>query len=177
MSDAVDYTQNTSPALTDELIGIDAPAGSWALNRFPISNIIALVGGIDGALADGEYSASELIININGGETIAQWELVRYSVSDLEWMLADAVDEAPAWGIAVAATSDGASASIMSKGMVRYDTWNWTPNAVLYLSETPGGLTETAPSTATYTVQPVGRAITADIVYFNFNPITGFGVI
>jgi len=39
---AVDYDQNTTPALTDELIGIDDPAGSWAVNRYPISSIFGL---------------------------------------------------------------------------------------------------------------------------------------
>ena len=36
---AIDYTSNTSPVETDQLLGIDDPAGTWAINRFPISNV------------------------------------------------------------------------------------------------------------------------------------------
>ena len=46
---AIDYTQNTSPATTDELLGIDNPTGSWAINRYPISDILDLIG--DGTVA------------------------------------------------------------------------------------------------------------------------------
>ena len=229
---------------------------------------------IDGGLSDGNYSAAELITDINGGQTIELWDLVYYDVTQAEWMIADAdvSGKAPAWGIAVGATSNGDTASVMVRGFVNNSNWDWTPGAVLYLassfpsstpsaspsegtpsstpsssassspsaspsegtpsasptspsgspsgspsasptspSESPstspssspsgspstspsgspstspsaspsgsvfdGNLTETAPSSAGSVVQPVGRALTADIVYFNFNPVSGFGVL
>ncbi len=39
---AITYTQNTTPATTDEMLGIDDPAGTWGINRFPLTNIRTL---------------------------------------------------------------------------------------------------------------------------------------
>lgn len=42
MADAVDYTVNSSPASTDYLLGIDNPAGSWAVNNFTLASLFTL---------------------------------------------------------------------------------------------------------------------------------------
>lgn len=61
---------------------------------------------------------------------------------------------------------------VLVKGVARYNAWNWTPMGDIYLeadSADDGSLTQ-APNEAepTYIVQKVGRAITADIAYFDF---------
>jgi hypothetical protein len=119
---------------------------------------------------DNTYSGLS-IVGINGGATMAQWDVVYFSGADGEWMLADAnaAGKFPSAGILTAATSNGAAASVMTQGIVRHDAWNWTPGGAIYLSTTAGGLTQTAPSTSGDCVQPVGYAITADIAAFNFN--------
>lgn len=118
---------------------------------------------------DDTYSGI-VIADINGGATIAQWEAVYYSFSDGEWMLADAngTSTYPAQGLAVAATTNGAAATVLIQGFVRNDAWNWSAGPI-YLSATPGALTQTAPATSGDKVQVVGFAITADVAYFHFN--------
>src|SRR3546814_16932056 len=51
-------------------------------------------------------------------------------------------------------------AVILREGPVRNDAWSWTPGGTIYLSTTPGGLTQTAPSATTEKVQQVGFALT-----------------
>lgn len=136
---------------------------------------INLVGGniaISKTLTTDDTCSGITLSGINGGETIAQWEVVYYSGADLEWMKADAdaAGKFPAAGLAKAATTNGASASVLTQGFARNDAWTWTPGAVLYLSDTPGAMTETPPATTGDCVQPVGFAVTADIVYVNFTP-------
>lgn len=64
------------------------------------------------------------------------------------------------------------TAPLRSGPTVRNDSWNWTTGAELYLSETQGTLTETAPSTSGALIQSVGFAKTADIVDFHY---VGYG--
>jgi hypothetical protein len=53
---------------------------------------------------------------------------------------------------------------------VRDDTWNWTPGAVLYLSETAGQITATQPTTTDAAIRVIGYAVTADVIYFAPSP-------
>jgi len=133
---------------------------------------------MDGA-PDAEDSYSGLtIIDKNAGESTTQWDLVYFDTTDSEWKQADAdaVGEWPAWGMGVAAGSDTTELIVLTKGIVRNDDWDWTIGAVLYLDDTtPGGLTETAPSTTDDCVQPVAIAITADVIMLDVNPIHGYG--
>lgn len=126
--------------------------------------------GISRTLGTDNTYCGITITNINGGATIAQWEPVYYSFSDGEWMLADAngTSTYPAQGLAVAATTNGAAATVLIQGFVRNDAWNWSAGPI-YLSATPGAFTQTAPATAGDKVQVVGFAITADVAYFHFN--------
>jgi hypothetical protein len=130
-------------------------------SKYPIS------GSTAGLSSDDTYSGLP-IIGMNAGETVAQWDLVRVH-SDGEWHLADAdaAGEQEAVAIAAAAGTDGNAMTVLTKGTVRNDAWNWTIGGALYLSATAGGLTQTAPSTATHVVQKVGRALTADIIWFD----------
>lgn len=52
-------------------------------------------------------------------------------------------------------------------GFVRDDTWTWTPGNEVYLSETAGGLTQTAPTAPNSVTQLIGTAYFANRVYFN----------
>lgn len=135
---------------------------------------IALDGAPD---ADDSYSGTT-IRGKNAGETTAQWDLVYFDTTDSEWKIADAnvSGEWPAWGMGVAVGADGAELVILQKGVVRNDAWNWTVGAALYLDETtPGGMTEAAPSTTGDCIQPVGLALTADVVLIDINAMYGYG--
>jgi len=134
---------------------------------------------MDGA-PDAEDSFSGLVIrDKNAGETIATWDLVYFDTTDSEWKKADS-DTAglwPAWGMSAspASVNDGNELIVLTKGIVRNDDWNWTVGAVLYLSTTAGGLTVTAPTTTNYGLQPVARALSADVIMVDINPIHGYG--
>lgn len=124
-----------------------------------------------GALgADDTYDATFEVAGQNAGATIAQWEAV-YLDGSSTWQLADANGSGtfPAVGLAVAAYSSTNPAVVVIQGTVRNDAWAWTPGGVIYLSATPGGLTQTAPSTSGDKVQQIGRALTADIILLNVN--------
>lgn len=50
--------------------------------------------------------------------------------------------------------------------VIRDDTWNWTVGGAIYLSETTGALTQTAPTTTDAVVRVLGYALTADSMFF-----------
>lgn len=49
---------------------------------------------------------------------------------------------------------------------IRDDTWAWTVGGAIYLSETTGALTQTAPTTTDAVVRVLGYALSADVMYF-----------
>jgi hypothetical protein len=110
-----------------------------------------------------------VITGLLAGAIIAQWEAVILDGSST-WQLADAngVGLFPARGLAVAAYAATDTAKILREGTVRNDAWTWTPGVTIYLSASPGAITQTPPATPGDAVQPVGFALTADIAYFNF---------
>lgn len=119
--------------------------------------------------SDDTYTG-QTISGLNAGATIAQWEAV-YLDSSSTWQLADANGSGtyPARGLAVAAYVNTNPAIILVHGTVRNDAWAWTPGGTIYLSGTAGALTQTAPSTSGDKVQQVGFALTADIIFVDFN--------
>ena len=58
---------------------------------------------------------------------------------------------------------------VILRGLVRDDTWTWTIGGLIYVSETIGTLTQTAPVTASAVVQCVGIALTGDLIWFEPN--------
>lgn len=109
-------------------------------------------------------------LNNTGGVT--QWDAV-YLNGSSQWALADAngTNTFPARGLAVATVSTGNATTVLIRGTVRNDAWNWTPGGTIYLSTTAGGLTQTAPSGSGDKIQAVGFALTADIAFFDFNSL------
>ena len=82
--------------------------------------------------------------------------------------LADADDAyAPAIGISVNAAQsvDGEPIDVLTHGIARDDTWNWTAGGTLYVSTTAGGLTQTKPSGDDDYVQIMGEALSDDTAF------------
>jgi hypothetical protein len=154
-----DSTTMTFPSTSQTIVGLTA-------TQTLTSKIISLTA------AHGTDDTCEglQVTGLNAGATIAQWETV-YLDGSSTWQLADANGSStyPARGLATAAYVSTNPAAILVRGTVRNDAWNWTPGGALYLSGTPGGLTQTAPSTSGDKVQVVGFALTADIAFFDFN--------
>ena len=98
--------------------------------------------------------------------------LAVYLDSSSTWQLtdADAVTTAGSVVIAIAAeagTNTNPLRVILPGTFVRNDAWNWTIGGTIYLSTTPGALTQTAPNATDDVVRICGRAVTADVIWWN----------
>lgn len=120
---------------------------------------------------DDTMSAGWTITGVLSGVLLTQWQAV-YLGSGGTWLVADANGSgtAPARGVATTGVSSAAATKVLLRGIVRNDDWNWTTiGGTLYLSGTPGALTQTAPVSFGDYTQAVGFAITADIAYLDFS--------
>jgi hypothetical protein len=120
-------------------------------------------------LAGADHTFTGLSAQMLAGGAIAAFDLVCVHTTTQEVVEADASAYATARviGIAPAAISDTATGTILLHGFIRDDTWTWTTGSTLYLSETAGAMTHTAPSTDGAFVQVVGVALSPDVVYIN----------
>ena len=128
------------------------------------------------AIPDTDETATGLTTDtINAGAIVAKFESV-YAGSGGKWLLTDASVTATAdklLAIALEAGTDTNPLLVALPGsFIRDDTWTWTVGGAIYLSETAGALTQTAPTAVTdAVVRVVGYAISADVMFFN--PETG----
>lgn len=137
------------------------------------TNILRISGNID---IDGTPASDDTFVGPSTDEfqasaTIAQWEAV-YLNSSSQWALTDADAAATAGTVMVAlATEAGTLNNAMRVALpgtfVRNDAWTWTVGAPIYLSTTPGALTQTAPSATDDVVRIVGYAMNADVIFWN----------
>ena len=120
-------------------------------------------------LAGADHTYTGLSAQMLAGGAISAFDLVCVHTVTQEVVEADASAYATARviGIAPAAISDTATGTILLHGFIRDDTWTWTTGSTLYLSETAGAMTHTAPSTDGAFVQVVGTALSPDVVYIN----------
>jgi len=88
-----------------------------------------------------------------------------------EWAKADANGAGlfPSAGLCVQAAAGGSGTTVLIQGTVRMNAHGFTIGAPLYLSGTPGDLTNTPPVASGDCVQKVGYALTADVLFLNFN--------
>ena len=120
-------------------------------------------------LAGADHTTSGMTAQMLAGGAIAAFDLVCIHTTTQEVVEADASAAATSRviGIAPAAISDTATGTVLLQGFVRDDTWAWTTGGALYLSETAGAMTHTAPTTDGAFVQVVGVALSPDVVYIN----------
>ncbi len=116
-----------------------------------------------------DHTHSGMSAEMLAGGAIGAQDLVCIHTVTQEVVVADAsaVGTARAIGIAPAAISDTATGTVLLQGFIRDDTWAWTTGGALYLSETAGDLTQTAPTTSGAFVQVVGIALSPDVAYIN----------
>jgi hypothetical protein len=120
-------------------------------------------------LANADHTTTGTTAEMLAGGAISAFNVVCVNTTTQEVVVADASAYATARsiGIAPAAISDTATGTILLQGFIRDDTWGWTTGSTLYLSETAGAMTHTAPTTNGAFVQVVGVALEPDVVYFN----------
>jgi hypothetical protein len=121
------------------------------------------------AAPSADHTTSGNIITLTAGEALAFGD-VCYMHTDGKMKKgdADAVATAFCWAMALASIDNNATGSFALPGtIVRDDTWNWgTLGQPVYLSTTPGELTQTAPSGTADVVQIIGIATHADRILF-----------
>ena len=117
-----------------------------------------------------DHKATGVVVSIASGESVTAFNAV-YIRSDGEVgpADADAATSMPAIGVALESKSDGQATKILISGVLRDDTYNFTPGADLFIGTTAGEITATAPSGSGDTVQKIGVALSADSIYVNFN--------
>jgi len=120
-------------------------------------------------LAGTDETFTGLSAQMLAGGAIAAFKLVCIHTTTQEVVTADASAYATArvLGIAPAAISDTATGTVLLHGFIRDDTFAFTAGSTLYLSETAGAMTHTAPSTDGAFVNVVGVALSPDVVYIN----------
>tara|TARA_R100001086_G_scaffold159618_1_gene85597 strand:- start:40 stop:1239 length:1200 start_codon:yes stop_codon:yes gene_type:complete len=120
-------------------------------------------------LPTADHTYSGISAEMLAGGAIAAFNLVCIHTTTQEVVVADAsaIGTARVIGIAPAAISDTATGTVLLQGFIRDDTWTWTPGSPLYLSETAGAMTHTAPTTSEAFVVVVGIALSPDVAYIN----------
>ncbi len=98
-----------------------------------------------------------------------------YLGTDGEWLVADASVEASSTSLLAVALENGSDGNKMRVALpgnlIKDESWDWTPGSIIYVSETAGEITDTAPTgTTDAVVRIVGYALTADVIYFNPSP-------
>lgn len=137
------------------------------------TNILRIAGNID---MDGTPATDDTFVGPSTDEfqasaTIAQWEAV-YLNSSSQWALTDADAAATAGTVMVALATEAGTLNnalrvALPGSFVRNDAWTWTVGGPIYLSTTPGALTQTAPSATDDVVRILGYAVNADTIYWN----------
>ena len=168
---SVSANDDTIPSAKATKAALDAKlslAGGTMTGDITLGENTAVV--YDPALsADGKYCGITEVVT--AGETVAFGNVVYFKAADSKWWKTDADAEATAGpvkiGIVVVGGNADASITIMHRGKIREDDWNWTAGDELYLdTTTAGGLTATAPSGADDVLGIVGYAQTADSIWF-----------
>jgi hypothetical protein len=144
-------------------------AGGTMTGDITLSENVAII--LDPALsADEKYSG---IIEVGtAGCTTNFGDLLYLAVADSRWELTDANASATAKcklgiNVSTAQKADGDSFNVLLWGKVRSDAdYAFTVAAPVFISETAGDMTSTAPSTSAACVRIVGYGNTADELFF-----------
>ncbi len=147
-------------------------SGDATMDQTGAVTVAASGTDMDGTPSSSGTYTGLIVSGVNAGETITAGDIVYMDGTSNEWMLTDAnvTGEFPAIGMAAESGTNGNPMDVLIRGVARLDSWSWTNEGVkLYLSETPGDMTETAPSDDGDCVQVLATvlAITTDTILFN----------
>lgn len=116
---------------------------------------------------DCNWAGPTAVMTAGTALTFGQAVCVGAADSKMEKALASAIATMPCIAVAVATIAENADGEFLLNGFIRDDSWDLTPNGLIFIDRTTAGvLTQTAPATTGDQVQSVGVAITADIIYF-----------
>lgn len=111
-------------------------------------------------------------VQVIAGQDVASRRLL-YCDADKTWKYADASSEdtMPATVLTLSRIKNGQRGRTLFIGEINSNKWNWTPKQPLYVSTTPGEMTQTRPDSTGDQVQVVGLALTETLILFNPNYI------
>jgi len=111
-----------------------------------------------------DHQATGVIVTLTAGEALVFGNNCYLKSDTKMWKAkADADTTMPGMALCLESISAEGSGLFLLLGVARDDSWNWTVGGLIYAdSGTAGALTQTAPSTATHYVQPIGIATHAD---------------
>lgn len=139
------YTKSQTESTVAVMINDNAQAKYW----YPLHMI------------DGDCTGEIIIDSIEISMTA--YTAVYYSSTGFKNAKADSYLTLPAIGL-ILETGTG-NKKILTRGIIRNDSWDWTKGGRIYVSAaTAGALTQTAPTTATQLVQIIGVALSSDEV-------------
>lgn len=127
-----------------------------------------------GSLLATDHSWSGLTARVTVDTNTVGFGGVLVMAADGKWDDIDK-DAATTTGMAVMALEAGTGANklVLLQGMVRDDTWNWTPSTGqsnnLYAGDSGAIVASVAAYTTGDQVQVIGSIISADTIYFNPN--------
>jgi hypothetical protein len=116
-----------------------------------------------------DHSAVGVVITGTAGEELTLPNLI-YQASNGEWEKTNATAMATTKGalaIVMESITIHSSGAILKYGFLRDDSWYFSQGATLYVGETNGAITETAPSDVGDQLRIVGYAQTSSIVWFD----------
>lgn len=142
------------------------------LDIIPETTIVEISAGIPRAtlkLFDNiaNYEIDGIEVSLTAAENLSFGDVCYLNGSE-KWAKADASNEVTARAHVMAAesiTTDNIGKFLLI-GFARNDTWSWTVGSEIYLSESPGGLTQTAPTTSNSVTLVLGTAISTNRMYF-----------
>lgn len=137
--------------------------------EFGPSDFVAIPVTIEPAV--NQTSQGPTTDSINAGATVTIMDCVRLG-SGGTWVLTDADAAGTSAGLLAISLESKTSGQAMKVALpgsvIRNDAWNWaTIDAPLYLSQTSGAITDTAPTGTDVAVRVIGFVLTDDCIWFN----------
>ena len=158
------WTLSSSTGVTDIDLGSLNIVGNRFLDSAPDSNS-SVSGDVITVVAATGYNAvfGDLVVvtgwSTGVGPIVAKADADSSSTVGRLYLIAESI-------------SAGSSGKALRSGIARCDSWSWsTSGGALYVSDTAGEMTQTAPSSTGQQVQIVGHALTSTIIDFNPSPI------
>jgi hypothetical protein len=158
---------STAPGLFVDVsanrVGINTVSPDWTLD-------------VNGAYQFVHDPTTELSTSVSGYGDIVTFGTGTVSAGNLyylngsgAWTAADADAESTSTGMLAIALGATVGAGMLVRGYVRNSSWTQATGDILYVSQTAGGITSTAPSASGTVIRIVGYMInaTSDQIYFN----------
>lgn len=119
-------------------------------------------------LPGGDHTGNGVICPFVAGENLVFGDACYYKSDGKMWKAdATVVATTPTVGLALATIAADATGDFLIMGIARDDTWAWTVGGLVFLSETAGGLVQTAPTGTDTVTQVLGVATHANRILWN----------